>query len=66
MEMMAFDGSACALDEQGALADTAAEVVQLGAADLALVENLDLGDTGSVKREHALDAFAVGDFADGE
>ena len=66
MEMMAFAGSARALDEQGALADAAAEVVQLGAADLAFAENLDLGDAGGVKWEHALDAFAVGDFADGE
>lgn len=66
MKMLVFAGSARALDEQGALANTTAEVVQLGAADLALVEDLNLGNAGGVKREHALNAFAVGDFTDGE
>jgi DNA polymerase III subunit delta' len=55
-----------ALHEESALADAFAEVVQLGAANLAFVGHFDLGDPWGVNREDALDAFAVRDLADGE
>ena len=59
-------GSVSALHEEGALADTVAEVVEFRTADLAFVGHLDLGDTWCVKREYAFDTFAVGDFTNGE
>lgn len=40
--------------------------MEFGAADLAAVGDLDFGDARGVDREDALDALAVGDFADGE
>ena len=55
-----------ALDDTGGLTAAATEIVQLGAADTAAADDFDLGDEGRVDREHAFDAFAVGDLADGE
>src|SRR5262249_6903371 len=55
-----------ALAQAGGLADPVAEVVELGAADLAGALDLDLGDLGRVKREDALDPLALDDAADGE
>ena len=55
-----------ALEDAGRLAATAAEIVELGATDLAAADDLDLGDVGRVDRENALDALAVGDLADSE
>lgn len=52
-------------DKQGAFADAIAEVIEFGAADLAAARDLDQGDAWSVQREHALDAFAGGNFAHG-
>jgi len=59
-------GLASALDEQSAFADAAAEVMKFGAADFAAVDDFDFGDAWGVDWENALDAFAVGDFPDGE
>src|SRR5579862_8030578 len=42
------------------------QIEELGAADTALAENLDLLDAGRVEREGPLDADAVGDPADGK
>ena len=50
----------------GSLAHTVAEVVELGSADLALADGLDLHDAGGMQQEHLLAADAVGDTADGE
>lgn len=58
--------SVSALDQKGALANTVAEVVKLGAADFAFVGYFNLGDTWGVNREYALDTFAVGDLTNGE
>ena len=54
------------LGDAGALAAQAAQVIQLGAADLAAAHDLDRVDHRRVEREHALDALAVGDLADRE
>src|SRR3712207_4311218 len=43
-----------------------AQVVELGPADVAPGDQLDLGDAGRVDREGPLDADAEGDLADGE
>jgi len=48
------------------LANALAQVVQLGAADLAAAHHGDVGDVRRVEREHALDALAEGDLADRE
>src|SRR6185437_411607 len=48
------------------LAAQTAQVIELGAADLAAAHQLDRVDHRRVEREHALDAFAVGNLADGE
>src|SRR4051812_6730428 len=55
-----------ALADAGALADTAAQVVQLGAADVTAGRDLDLLDLRRVQRERALDADAEGLLAHGE
>jgi hypothetical protein len=55
-----------ALHQEGALANAAAEVMKLGAADFATVGDLDFRDPGSVEREYTLDAFTVGNLANGE
>ena len=48
------------------LAATIAQVVQLGATDLTAANDVDAFDQRRVNREYALDAFAVGDLANGE
>src|SRR5690349_15326735 len=55
-----------ALGDTGRLAAAIAEVVQLGAADGATAHDLDGIDERRVEREHALDAFAVGDLTNRE
>ena len=54
------------LDDTSRLAATIAQVVKLGAADLTAADDIDAFDERRVDRENALDAFAVGDLADGE
>src|SRR5579859_6974231 len=60
---LAAGALAAALDDARRLAGAAAQVVELGAPDLATAHHLDRGDTWRVEREDALDAFAVGDLA---
>src|SRR3954447_17496222 len=55
-----------ALADAGALADTAAQVVQLGAPHIAAGRDLDPLDLGRVQRERALDTHAEGLLANGE
>ena len=54
------------LGDAGRLAAQAAQVIELGAADLAAAHDLDRVDHRRVEREHALDALAVGNLADRE
>ena len=54
------------LDDTGRLAATVAQVVELGAADLTAANDFNAFDHRRVDREYALDAFAVGNLADGE
>src|SRR4051794_19938884 len=54
------------LADTRALAAQLAQVVELGATDVALANQLNAVDAGAVEREYALDAFAVADLADGE
>src|SRR6478609_4900965 len=54
------------LHGHGGLAAAIAEVVEAGAAHFGLLLDLDLLDVRRVDREHALDALAVADAADGE
>src|SRR4029079_402901 len=54
------------LADASLLADLAAQVVELGAADVADRAHLDLVDLGRVQRERALDADPEGVLADGE
>src|SRR5262249_9480463 len=51
------------LDDAGRLAAEIAQVIKLGAADLAGAHDLDPGDHGPHHEEDALHAFAVGDLA---
>src|SRR5215469_12748154 len=55
-----------ALDDTGRLAAASAQVIELRAAHFALANLLQGIDERRVHRDHALDAFAVGDIADGE
>src|SRR5690606_17660238 len=55
-----------ALGDAGALAGAAAQVIELGAADDAAADHLDVLDVRRVEREDALDAFAEAHLADGE
>src|SRR6187549_759088 len=55
-----------ALDDAGALAGPAAQVIELGAADDAAADHLDALDVGRIEREDALDALAEAHLADGE
>ena len=55
-----------ALGDAGGLAAQIAQVVQLGATDGALADQLDRVDARGVQREHALHALAVADLANGE
>src|SRR5262245_40132108 len=56
-------GLAGALGDAGGFAAAAAQVIELGAADAAAAHELDRVDHGRIEREHALNAFAVGDLA---
>src|SRR5262249_58440098 len=51
------------LGDTGGLAAPAAQVIELGAPHLAAAHDLDRVDHGRLQREHALDAFAVGNLA---
>ena len=42
------------------------EIVEFRAPDIALAFNFDFGDSGRVQREHAFDAFAIGNSAHGK
>src|SRR5215510_12356261 len=53
-------GNACLLAAQSA------EIIELGAAHFAAAHEFDRVDHRRVEREHALHAFSIGDFADGE
>ena len=58
----------CWLDlfcDLGSLAYAAAQVVQLGTANLTVADNLELGNVRGVYREGLLDAYAVRDAANG-
>src|SRR5258707_5904386 len=67
MKLLADGRSALGLyDDAGRLAAQVAQVIQLGATHLAAAHNLDRVDHRRHHREYALDAFAVGDLANGE
>ena len=55
-----------ALGDAGRLSAAVAQVIELGATDLAAADDLDRIDQRRVDREDALDALAVGDLADRE
>ncbi|CAD5299137.1 hypothetical protein BOS5A_230890 [Bosea sp. EC-HK365B] len=55
-----------ALGDTGRLAAAIAQVIQLGAANLALADDLDRVEVRRIQREDALDALAIGNLADGE
>src|ERR1700733_13961548 len=59
-------GDLATLPDASRLAAQRAQVVELGPADTAAGDDLDLVDRGGVYREGALDADAVADLADGE
>src|SRR5690606_5703622 len=59
-------GAAAALGDAGRLAAAFAQVIELGAADLAPAHHFDAVDGRREQREHALHAFAEADLADGE
>lgn len=44
----------------------APEIIEFRPPDIALAFNFDFGDSGRVQREHALDAFAIGNSAHGK
>src|SRR5262245_38321720 len=52
-----------ALDDAGGLAAPAAQIIELGATDLAAAHDLDRVDHRRIQREYALDPFAIGDLA---
>ena len=54
------------LGDASSLAHLVAEVVQLGATDATMTDDLELGDLGAVKREGTLDTDTEGNLADGE
>src|SRR3979490_1014344 len=55
-----------ALADAGRLAAQTAQVIQLGAPDLAAAHHLDRVDHRRIQRKDALDAFPIGDLADRE
>src|SRR6476620_7892929 len=59
-------GSALRLGDAGLLAAQPTQVIELGAAHLAAAHHLDGIDHRRVEREHAFNAFPVGNLADGE
>ena len=54
------------LANAGGLAHAIAEVVELGATNVAVTDNLELGNLGAVQREGALNAHGEANLADGE
>ena len=52
--------------DAGFLAGQIAQIVELGAANLAVALDFDLVDVRAVEREDTLDAFAIGDAAHGD
>ena len=54
------------LADLGSLTDAAAQVIELGAADITAAHGLDLLDEGRMDVEHLLDADAVGETTNGE
>ena len=54
------------LGDASSLAHLVAEVVQLGATDATMTNDLELGDLGAVKREGTLNTDTEGNLADGE
>src|SRR3569623_33103 len=54
------------LEDTGRLAAPVAQVIELGAADLAALQDLDAVDIGAQHGEDALDALAVGNLANRE
>ena len=54
------------LDGRGVLAQTGAEVIELGATDFPALGHFDLGYFGGMDREHPLHAFTIGNLTDGE
>src|SRR5262245_48752230 len=54
------------LDDAGALAAQAAQIIELGATHLAAAHDLDRVDHRRIEREHAFHALAVGNLAHGE
>src|SRR4051794_17333778 len=66
-ELLADGGGALGLfDDAGRLAAQLAQVIELGATHLAAAHHLDRVDHRRHHREYALDAFAVGNLANGE
>src|SRR5206468_2964111 len=55
-----------ALGDASGLTRAAAQIVELGTADVAAAHDLDMVDDRRIEREHALDALAEADLADGE
>src|SRR5690349_15957426 len=55
-----------ALAEAGGLAPESAKVVQLGSADAAGADDIDVIDDAGIHREDALNALSEGDFADSD
>src|SRR5262249_43482691 len=55
-----------ALGDAGRLAAQAAQIIELGPADLAAADDFDRVDQRRIDREDALDALAIGDLADRE
>src|SRR5258707_9990448 len=67
MELLADGrGAVLLLDDASRLAAQLAQVIKLGATDLAAAHHLDRVDHRRHHREYALDAFAVGNLANGE
>ena len=61
-----FDRCLQLLADLGSLTNAVTQVVQLGAADIAVAHGLDLLDGGRVDGEHLLHADTVGQAADGD
>src|SRR5215207_4819261 len=59
-------GTGGALGDARLFAPQPAQIVELGAADLAATHDLDRVDHRRMEREHPLDSFAIGDLADRE
>ena len=64
-DLLVVGGNNALLCDTGLLAGEAAKVVQLGATDAAMTDDLELGDLGAVKREGTLNTDTEGNLADG-